>query len=144
MSSQPLHVLLADDEPLARSRLRTLLAECGPPGATVVGEAATGAEVIDWLQTHAGADACDLVLLDIQMPGLDGLQTARQLRALQAGGRLPHFPLVALTAHALPGDRDTSLAAGMDDHLTKPIRLEHLQQAVARHLPSAASGSSPG
>jgi signal transduction histidine kinase/CheY-like chemotaxis protein len=129
-------VLVVEDNPVNRLIAREMLAMLG-----------VSVEEVD--SGEAAIEAClyrppDLVLLDIQMPGLDGLQTARQLRALQTEGRLPYFPLVALTAHALPGDRDTSLAAGMDDHLTKPIRLEHLQQAVARHLPSVASGTSPG
>jgi two-component system, sensor histidine kinase and response regulator len=88
----------------------------------------------------AAIDAClreppDLVLMDVQMPGLDGLQTCVQLRALQREGQLPDFPIIALTAHALPGDREASLAAGMDDHLTKPIDPTTLRQALERWLP---------
>jgi two-component system response regulator AlgR len=126
MSSQPLHVLLADDEPLARSRLRTLLAECGSPGATVVGEAATGAEVLDWLQAHPGADACDLVLLDIQMPGLDGLALAARLRE-----RGPQAPAVVfVTAH--PEHALQAFEIEAVDYLTKPVRRERLQAALER------------
>ena len=76
--------------------------------------------------------APDLVLMDIQMPGMDGLECARRLRELQARAQLPHFPILALTAHALDSDVKASLAAGMDEHLTKPLdflalrcRLDH-------------------
>jgi DNA-binding NarL/FixJ family response regulator len=71
-----LKVLIVDDEPLARLRLRTLLAECQPPACEVVGEAGDAAQALDWLSTHE----CDLLLLDVHMPGLDGTQLAAELR----------------------------------------------------------------
>jgi len=72
----------------------------------------------------------DLVLMDIQMPGMDGVEATRRLRALQAEGRLPAFPIVALTAHALASDRQSSLEAGMDEHLTKPMQFETLRTVL--------------
>jgi len=70
--------------------------------------------------------------MDIQMPGMDGLECARRLRAQQRRAELPHFPILALTAHALESELVASLAAGMDEHLTKPLdftalrgRLDH-------------------
>jgi len=62
-----------------------------------------------------------LVLMDIQMPVMDGLECARRLRELQRAGSLPGFPILALTAHALDADVAASLEAGMDEHLTKPL-----------------------
>ena len=76
--------------------------------------------------------APDLVLMDIQMPGMDGLETTRRLRALQAQGSLRQFPIIALTAHAMAADRQASLDAGMNEHLTKPIQLDQLR-AVLQH-----------
>lgn len=75
----------------------------------------------------------DLVLLDIQMPVLDGLATARQIRNLSEP-RLRDVPIVAMTAHAMKGDRENSLAAGMNDHLTKPINPSELQNVLQRWL----------
>jgi signal transduction histidine kinase/CheY-like chemotaxis protein len=75
-----------------------------------------------------------LVLMDLQMPVMDGLETTRRLRALQAAGRLPRFPIIALTAHAGEVDRRLGTAAGMDDYLTKPILVDALRDAFARWL----------
>jgi CheY-like chemotaxis protein len=73
------------------------------------------------------------------MPGMDGLETTRRLRALQQSGHLRRFPIIALTAHAMASDRQASLAAGMDEHLTKPVQIDQLRTvlrywlAVDRH-----------
>jgi CheY-like chemotaxis protein len=71
----------------------------------------------------------DLVLLDVQMPVLDGLETARRLRAREAGtGR--HLPVIAMTAYAMTGDREKCLAAGMDGYIAKPVRAAELFAAI--------------
>lgn len=83
----------------------------------------------------ACADAApDLVLMDIQMPGMDGLECARRLRAQQREGKLPNFPILALTAHALDADVAASMAAGMDEHLTKPLDFVALRTRLQRWL----------
>src|ERR1700712_2269085 len=79
-----LKVLIVDDEELARLRLRGLLADCTHPAAEVVGEAGSGAEALHALSSSA----VDLVLLDINMPGLDGLQLAERLRAQEVPTRI--------------------------------------------------------
>jgi signal transduction histidine kinase/ActR/RegA family two-component response regulator len=75
-----------------------------------------------------------LVLMDLQMPVMDGLESTRRLRALQEQGRLPRFPIIALTAHASDADRQLGAAAGMDDYLTKPILIDALRSAFERWL----------
>ena len=72
------------------------------------------------------------ILMDCQMPRLDGYETARRIRAGADGVRQARIPIIALTAHALASDREKCLAAGMDDYLAKPIRLEALQEALGR------------
>ena len=77
----------------------------------------------------------DLVLLDVSLPGLDGPAVLKQLRAHPAVARVP---IIALTAHAMTGDRERFLAAGFDDYVSKPIVDEQLLfEAIARHLPAA-------
>jgi PAS domain S-box-containing protein len=77
-----------------------------------------------------------LVLMDLQRPGMDGLEATRRLRALQRDGELPHFPIIALTAHAAESDAQLSRAAGMDGFLSKPILLDNLRRELARWLPA--------
>ena len=116
-----LKVLIVDDEDLARLRMRSLLADCASPAAEVAGEAGSAAEALHWLASNAA----DLVLLDINMPGLDGLQLAERLRAS------PHPPkIVFVTAHATHALKAFEIDAV--DYLTKPVRRARLQEALVR------------
>jgi signal transduction histidine kinase/CheY-like chemotaxis protein len=81
----------------------------------------------------------DLVLMDVRMPVMDGLEATRRLRALQSEGRLPRFPVLGLSAHALDVDRAAALQAGMDDYLTKPIDAERLRLALHRWVPGGGA-----
>jgi CheY-like chemotaxis protein len=72
------------------------------------------------------------MLLDVNMPGLDGKQTCRRLRELQREGRLPRFAVLALTAHATGTEREACLAAGMDGYLSKPLMVPALREALER------------
>jgi PAS domain S-box-containing protein len=76
----------------------------------------------------------DVVLMDVQMPVMDGLEATRALRAADSRAVDPHVPIVAMTAHALQGDRERFLAAGMDGYVSKPVKPVELAEVVRRHL----------
>lgn len=119
--STPLRTLIVDDEALARSRLRTLLGDCSAPAATVVAEAADGEQALRRLDQGD----LDLVLADIHMPGIDGIEMVRALR------HMSHAPAVVfVTAHATHAVTAFELEAV--DYLTKPVRAERLQQALQK------------
>ena len=84
--------------------------------------------------------AYDLVLMDLQMPVMDGLEATRRIRALPGRETLP---ILAMTANAMEGDRERSLAAGMNDHVTKPIDPDRLFEALLRWLPVRSAGAAP-
>jgi CheY-like chemotaxis protein len=81
----------------------------------------------------------DLVLMDVQMPEMSGLEAAAAIRASEKVSG-SHIPIIALTAHAMTGDRDQCVGAGMDDYLSKPIRPEDLYEAIARWAPQGSAG----
>ena len=118
----PLRVLIVDDEDLARLRLRGLVNDCTEPRALVAGEAASTTQALAWLAENA----CDVLLLDIHMPGRDGLQLADELRRRE--GRAPE--VVFVTAHGEHALRAFDLDAV--DYLTKPVKRERLHVALQR------------
>lgn len=116
-----LRVLIVDDESLARARLRTLLADCRQPEALAAGEADSAAQAMALAQHQR----FDVALLDIHMPGADGLQLAEALR------QVPHPPLVVfVTAH--PQHAVQAFEVEAVDYLTKPVRLARLQAALEK------------
>lgn len=120
-----LTVALIDDEPLARLRLRTLLAQT-EPACEVVGEFGESVAALLWLREQdAVGQGPDMILLDIQMPGLDGMVLAVRLRELRDPPAI-----VFVTAHAEHAVRAFDVAAL--DYLTKPVRLERLQASLGR------------
>jgi PAS domain S-box-containing protein len=123
------NVLVVEDNPINQIIAVEMVVALGMTALVVC----NGEEAVTSCQQAAPA----LVLMDIQMPGMDGLETTRRLRRLQAEGRLQHFPIIALTSHAMPSDRDASLEAGMDEHLSKPIQLDRLRRVIEHWLATA-------
>jgi two-component system, sensor histidine kinase and response regulator len=117
------HVLLADDNIINQEVASEFLRDVGMN----VTLASDGRECLDLLDRGG----YDLVLMDIQMPVMDGLEATRKIRQDQ---RFSDLPIVAMTAHAMTGDRDKSLAAGMNDHITKPIDSAVLYRALKRWI----------
>jgi len=117
----PLQILLVEDNPINQKVAARLLEKAGH---TVV-IAGNGKEAVDQVSGHL----FDLVLMDISMPEMDGLEATQVIRTRESGER--RLPIVALTAHAMVGDRERCLAAGMDGYVTKPVQVQVLLQAMA-------------
>ena len=117
-----LNLLLAEDNEVNRKIALRMLERLGYTADAVV----DGAQAVDAVL----AGAYDCVLMDVQMPELDGLEATRRIAAHMAPARRPY--VIAVTANAMAGDRDKCLAAGMDDYLSKPIQMKTLAEAVGR------------
>ena len=130
-------ILLVDDIAVTRQISAAMLTRMG----AVVDTAENGQQALDVLREHEYA----LVLMDLRMPIMGGLEASRLIRAGEAGGERCDVPVVALTAHSAPGDADRSLLAGMDAHLTKPFTYDELRATVLLYVPELAEGTSrPG
>jgi CheY-like chemotaxis protein len=127
--ARSLSILVAEDNEINALLTRTLLSKLGHrPSGVTGGEAAVTA----WAQARAGGEHYDLILMDLHMPDIDGLEAARRIRALESGGRTP---IVALTANAFAEDREAALTAGMDGFLVKPLDRAQLR-AILDAIPS--------
>jgi PAS domain S-box-containing protein len=124
-------VLVVEDDPGNRKVVEIMLRKLGLD--TVV--AADGQHALDAL---VGGEAADLILMDVQMPRLDGYATTEAIRRWEEETGAPRRPIIALTALAFAEDRRRCLAAGMDDVLSKPVMFEILKAALAQWLPVAA------
>ena len=129
-SRHGLRVLLAEDNPMNVCVARALLDKLGHTTVHVE----SGSDVLIWL-AH---ERFDLVLMDLEMPGMDGLEATRRIRAGEAGAGNVEIPVIALTAHAVSGYRDRCQAAGMNDFLAKPIIFGELKTLLGRHAPAEA------
>jgi len=139
-----LHILVAEDNTTNRIIAVKMLEKLGHVAEAV----ANGEEAVESLRRIP----YDLVLMDCQMPVLDGFEATKIIRAPGSGVRNPHVPIIALTAHAMKGDRDRCLEAGMNDYVSKPTKTSDVAAAIERcglhrphagGVPHAAGAESP-
>src|SRR5215471_17588692 len=133
-SERSLRVLLAEDNPVNQTLAMRILERLGHKVQVVNdGKKAIG---------QAQAEEFDVILMDVQMPEMDGLEATAAIRDSEAGtGK--HVPIVAMTAHAMKGDREKCLSAGMDEYLSKPIRIAELKQTLSQLEKPRNMGQSP-
>jgi len=118
----PLRILVAEDNPVNQKLALRILSQMGYR-ADIAGN---GLEVLQSLERQT----YDVILMDVQMPEMDGLEATRQIQSLRPRGQSPY--IIAMTANAMQGDREMCLAAGMNDYLSKPIRVNELATALQR------------
>jgi signal transduction histidine kinase/ActR/RegA family two-component response regulator len=119
-----LHILLAEDNELNMLVICEMLKKAGH----TVGVARNGLQALSML----AAESFDLVLMDVQMPEMDGFEAVAAIREMESHTGA-HLPVIAVTANAMPGDKEQCLAAGMDGYVSKPIRVEQLMRALEEH-----------
>jgi CheY-like chemotaxis protein/nitrogen-specific signal transduction histidine kinase len=124
----PLEVLVAEDNAVNQKVALRFLERLGYRADAV----ANGLEAVTTLENRE----YDLVLMDVQMPEMDGYEATRQIRARLPAERQPK--IIALTANAMQGDRDAAVAAGMDDYVSKPVKVHEIAAAIRRQFPAAA------
>jgi signal transduction histidine kinase/ActR/RegA family two-component response regulator len=130
------HILLVEDNPVNQRVAQGMLRKLGFDVST----ANNGREALDRVAEHA----FDAILMDVQMPEMNGLEATRAIRDRENGSG-QRVPILALTANAMQGDRDAGAAAGMDDYLTKPVDMHALGEALARFTsPGTRSESAVG
>jgi signal transduction histidine kinase/CheY-like chemotaxis protein/HPt (histidine-containing phosphotransfer) domain-containing protein len=130
-------VLLVEDVPMSRRVAAAMLRDIG----LEVDVAANGREALEILDMHLDDAPYVVILMDCQMPEMDGFETTAAIRQRDAGYR--DIPIIAMTADAMRGNRDRCLAAGMDDYLAKPLRFEALETALHRWLPDRVADAQP-
>ncbi|MBN1824862.1 MAG: response regulator [Candidatus Eisenbacteria bacterium] len=131
-----LRILVADDNPINQKVALRILEKDGHSVSAV----ANGAEALVALEEND----FDLVLMDVQMPEIDGLEATRRIRSPDSRVRDHHIPIIAVTAHAMQKDREACLASGMNDYASKPIQPRLLREVIARNVSAAAERTGAG
>jgi CheY-like chemotaxis protein len=129
----PSLILVVEDHEVNRELVEDLLTVAG----FTVAAFASGEEGLAWLESHRP----DLIVMDINLPGRDGLSLTRELKSRPDTAAIP---VVALTAYAMKGDRDRILAAGCDGYISKPIDVQQFPAQIGRFLPGDAYGPEEG
>jgi len=130
----PLRILVAEDTPFNQKFIQRLLNRWGHQ-AIIVDNGIRAVEA-------ASKQSFDIILMDVQMPKMDGFEATTEIRKLEARTG-SHIPIIAMTAHAMKGDRERCLAAGMDDYISKPISSDALQNMIAELVPAATDSPQP-
>jgi len=126
-----LRILVVEDNRINRLFAARMFGKLGHVAET----ACNGEEALETL----GKRPFDAVFMDVQMPGMDGIEATRKIRNTSEGGMDPNIPIVAMTAHAMSGNREHFLAAGMDDYIAKPIEIEEVQAVLSSLFPHAST-----
>ena len=130
MPYRPFEILLVEDSPGDIWLTREILLQGEvPKNITVVTDGEQALE--SWVAAETAGAPYDLVLMDVQMPKLDGIETTKKIRAREAARSLRHTPIIALTANTLVDDRYACFEAGMDGFLVKPLDRDKLADALA-------------
>lgn len=129
---KPLSVLVAEDNPVNQRLIARLLEKRGHH----VVLAANGVQALK----AAANESFDVVLMDCQMPEMDGFEATARMREAEKSTRR-HLPIIALTAHAMKGDRERCLVAGMDAYVSKPVKLDELFSAIESLVPESVRGA---
>jgi CheY-like chemotaxis protein/HPt (histidine-containing phosphotransfer) domain-containing protein len=129
LTMQPLEILVAEDTPFNQKFITRLLGRWGHT-ASIVGDGRKAVEAVS-------ENRYDLILMDVQMPEMDGFEATARIRELEEK-KGEHTPIIAMTAHAMKGDRERCLEAGMDDYVPKPISSDALLNAIRNLVPEHA------
>ena len=137
-------MLVAEDNEINVLLARKVIERAG--GRAIIVKDGRSAIAAIWDAIERRSPIFDLILMDVLMPGIDGLMAAKTIKSLYAEGRqlgLTAPPIIALTANAFPEDRDRCQAAGMDDYLAKPFDAQHLQDLLLPWAPQQMDKTSP-
>ena len=131
-------ILVAEDHDINQLLITRLLSHLGHEAEL----ASNGIEAVQMISARRGSnESYDLVLMDLHMPGMDGLEATGAIRAM--GISASELPIIALSANAFPADRENCIKVGMQDHVPKPVEADRLAQAIARNLPAGGQPASP-